>query len=418
MEIGYCHHCNIPLRGKRCDVCGSYPAALRFHELGDIRPASKFEMRVLLSLIPQVEMRNYIRRRLVLLSRQPGLDYRKDVFLDGFKFGTLEYVKDGRWRWRFIPSGKGAALINLVTSHVDFEMRARGHIKGKKIQRDLSGDWEIVKIGPCTGVAVKSAEGAKIKDVYCGKIVTKRRSSMKNAVQGNLGFLRRMEKESVEKIKRSHANYAAFSGGKDSEVALYLAYLAGVRKAVYLNTGLEFPETERFVYNFADFLGVEVIELKPSKSFWEVVEKRGIPTKERRWCTSYLKLEQLKKLHGVIVDGMRKYESLRRMHAPSTRRIGNLRTVYPIFNWLSLDVWLYIHYHGLPYNPLYDMGYERLGCYICPSMLNAEFHILRKTHPELYAKWYDYLLQHGYSQKDIIDGKWRWSELPPKLREL
>ncbi len=418
MEIGYCPRCNIPLRGKRCDICNAHPYSLRFHELGDIRPASKYERGLLSKLIPFKEIRSYISRRIILLARQPGLDYRKDVFLDGFKFGTLEYIKSQKWRWRFVPTGKGAALIYGLTSHIDFELRGKGHMKGKKIEKEVSGDWAIIKINACTGVAVKEERGAKIKDVYCGRIATKKRSDMRNAVQGNRFFLEKIEKEAVEKIKRSHANYVAFSGGKDSEVALYLAHLAGVKKAVYLNTGLEFPETQRFVYNFADFLGVELIELSPPKSFWEVVDERGIPTKDRRWCTKYLKLQQLRNLRGVIVDGMRKYESLRRMHAPSTRRIGGLRTVYPLFNWLSLDVWLYIHYRGLPYNPLYDMGFERLGCYTCPSMLNAEFHRMKKTHPQLFRRWFEYLKKQGYGEEEIMDGKWRWNNLPPKLREV
>ena len=126
----------------------------------------------------------------------------------------------------------------------------------------------------------------------------------------------------------------------------------------------------------------------------------------------------IEKLRGVILDGLRKFESLRRLHAPSTRKLGSLTTVYPIFNWLSLDVWLYIHYRGLPYNPLYDMGFERLGCYICPSMLNAEFHLLKRTHPDLFRKWYEYLLHQGYSKEEIMDGKWRWENIPPKLRRI
>ncbi|MCD6275392.1 MAG: phosphoadenosine phosphosulfate reductase family protein [Thermoplasmata archaeon] len=418
MEIGYCRRCNIPLRDKRCEICGSYPLSLRFHELGDIRPASHYEMDILLSLIPFREVKNYLRRRIVLLAKQPGLDYRKDIFVDGFKFGVLEYIKDGRWRWRFVPTGKGVALIHHLTSHVDFEMRAKGHMKGKKIDRKIDKDWEIVKLGNCVAIAVKERKGVKIKDVYCRKIMERKRSTLKDAVRGNTKFLERIEREAVEMIIKSKARYVAFSGGKDSEVALYLSYLAGVKKAVFLNTGMEFPETVRFVYNFVDFLDMELIELSPQKSFWDLVEEMGIPTKDRRWCTKYLKLEQLKKLQGVIVDGLRKYESLRRLHSPSTRKIGNLRTIYPIFNWLSLDVWLYIHSKGLPYNPLYDMGFERLGCYMCPAMLNAEFHRVKVTHPELFKRWYEYLRKIGYTHEEIMDGNWRWKEPPPKLKEL
>mgnify|MGYP000312396717 CR=1 FL=1 len=249
MDIGYCQKCNIPIRGESCGICHSSPSSLKFHDFGDIRPALSYERKILLSLIPYKEMKSYLRRRLILLSKQPGLDYRKDVFLDGFKFGTLEYIKDIRWRWRFIPTGKGAALIYHVSKVYDLEIQPRGHMKGKKINKEIDCDWKIAKIGKCVGSVVREEKGSK---------------------------------------------NVAFSGGKDSEVVLYLAHLAGVERAVYLNTGLEFPETERFVYNFADFLGVELIELRPSNSFWDFVKEKGIPTKDRRWCTKYLKLEQLK----------------------------------------------------------------------------------------------------------------------------
>ncbi len=418
MEIGYCKKCNIPVLGERCSLCGLPVQKIRFHDLGDIRPASKFELEKLRFLIPFRDVKNYLSRRVVLLSRQPGLDYRKDVFIDGFKFGTLEYVKDREWRWRFIPTGRGAMLIHILTGHEDFSLKSGGHWKGKKIDRHITGDWAIARIGKCIALAVNTGENVRIKDVYCRPVQTARRSSIKDMIEGNLTMIHKKERKGVEIIQKTGADYAAFSGGKDSEVSLYLAHLAGVKKAVFLNTGLEFPETERFVYNFADFLGVELIELRPKKDFWSLVNEKGIPTKENRWCTAYLKLNLLKNLRGVIVDGMRKYESLRRMHAPTTRRIGNLRTVYPIYNYLSLEVWLYIYYRQLPYNPLYDMGYERLGCYMCPSMLNAEFHNLKRTHPQLFQRWYRYLRKSGYSHEEIMDGKWRWNTLPPKLRKI
>ncbi len=418
MEIGWCPRCNVPVRGKKCNICGSEPHQIKFHDLGDIRPASEYEKKILISKIPFKEVKNYVRNRIVLLSRQPGLDYRKDVFIDGFRFGTLEYVKNGRWRWRFYPSGKGAALMYHLTGHICFDIDSSKHLKGKKLKREIDGEWDIMSSGNCIGVVIRTGDGVKIKDIYCKPVRHRKRASMKDAVRANMGYLRYMEKKGVKIIEKNRATMAAFSGGKDSEVSLYMATLAGVSKAVFVNTGMEFPETERFVYNFADFLGVELVELHPDSDFWDLIKNNGIPTKDHRWCTAALKINTLKKLSGTMVDGMRKYESERRMHAPQTRRIGNLKVIYPIFDALALDVWLYIMWKGLPYNPLYDMGYERLGCYMCPSMLNAEFHNLKKTHPELFKKWSRYLKSCGFSNEDILDGLWRWKTPPPKIREL
>ncbi len=405
--------------GERCNICGSENLRkLKFHDMGDIRPILREERNILLGKIPFKEVRDYLKNRLILVARQPGLDYRRDIFVDGFRLGTLEYIKDGRWRYRFIPSGKGASLFYTLSGIIDFEVEMKGHIKGKKLPRKISSDWEIFSTGNCIGVAVPSREGSKIKDVFCRRVKPKKKSILEDAVHANMAHLANMEKNAMQLIKRKKAKFVAFSGGKDSEVALYLAHLAGVNKAIYANTGLEFPETERFVYNFADFLGIELIEVKPKSDFWKMADNLGIPTKDNRWCTHALKLDSLKRFSGVIVDGTRRYESMARFTKGSEYRMGNLRVIYPIIDWLALDVWLYIHMKNLPYNPLYDMGYERIGCYMCPAMLNAEFHRVRKTHPHLYRRWYRYLLKHGFTRDEIIDGIWRWKNLPRKIKEL
>lgn len=38
----------------------------------------------------------------------------------------------------------------------------------------------------------------------------------------------------------------------------------------------------------------------------------------------------------------------------------------PIIDWTHKDIWDYIRSNHMPYNPLYDMGYKRVGCVGCP----------------------------------------------------
>jgi len=38
----------------------------------------------------------------------------------------------------------------------------------------------------------------------------------------------------------------------------------------------------------------------------------------------------------------------------------------PIIDWTHADVWTYIRANNIPYNPLYDEGYKRVGCIGCP----------------------------------------------------
>lgn len=67
--------------------------------------------------------------------------------------------------------------------------------------------------------------------------------------------------------------YVSFSGGKDSTVLLHLVRsLYPNIPAVYIDTGLEYPEVKKHVYKQDN-----VIILRPSMSFKQVIEKYGYP---------------------------------------------------------------------------------------------------------------------------------------------
>ena len=83
--------------------------------------------------------------------------------------------------------------------------------------------------------------------------------------------------------------YISFSGGKDSTVLLHIARrLYPNIKAVFVDTGLEYPEIRQFVKMFDN-----VDWIKPKMTFKQVIEKYGYPfiSKEVSEC----------------VDGARKY---------------------------------------------------------------------------------------------------------------
>ena len=109
--------------------------------------------------------------------------------------------------------------------------------------------------------------------------------------------------------------YVSFSGGKDSTVLLDIARrIYPDIEAVFVDTGLEYPEIREFVNTFDN-----VTTLRPKMSFKEVIEKYGYPviSKEVAKCLYYSRLGSEwanKKLNGTynqFAERFVKYEPLK-----------------------------------------------------------------------------------------------------------
>jgi phosphoadenosine phosphosulfate reductase len=93
----------------------------------------------------------------------------------------------------------------------------------------------------------------------------------------------------------------SYSGGKDSDVILELAKMSGIPfRAIYKNTTIDPPGTIKHCRE----KGVEIFQ--PKKSFMQIIEKKGMPTRRARFCCSELK--EYKVLDRAI-QGIRKTES-------------------------------------------------------------------------------------------------------------
>lgn len=116
--------------------------------------------------------------------------------------------------------------------------------------------------------------------------------------------------------------YVSFSGGKDSTVLAHLAarYLSSFRtppwelNLVFVNTGLEYPEIQKFVNEYAAWLRrdfprvtVNLVRLRPKMNIRQVVEKYGysIVSKEVADCITDAKRNpnslRMKRLRGEAV---------------------------------------------------------------------------------------------------------------------
>lgn len=186
----------------------------------------------------------------------------------------------------------------------------------------------------------------------------------------DLAIERLREFERAALARSPDGYWLAFSGGKDSVVILDLAKRAGVKFAAhYSATGIDPPELVRFVRTFAD---VQI--RKPKLSIVALCRKRStLPRRAARFCC-----EVLKETGGdghVIVTGVRWEESNRRsqrkMAEPCYRK-GNRSFLHPIIDWSTADVWAYIRERGLRYCSLYDEGWRRLGCVLCPMTRDVD----------------------------------------------
>ena len=98
--------------------------------------------------------------------------------------------------------------------------------------------------------------------------------------------------------------YVSFSGGKDSTVLLHIAReLYPDIEAVFVNTGLEYPEIQKFVKTFDN-----VTILRPKMRFDKVIKEYGYPviSKSVSNCVRGAKLGQQSRinlLNGKDVDG-------------------------------------------------------------------------------------------------------------------
>ena len=167
--------------------------------------------------------------------------------------------------------------------------------------------------------------------------------------------------------------WLAFSGGKDSAVIHRLAELAGVPFQAHLSvTTVDPPELLYHVRRHYP----EVVWHRPEKPLWARVIEHGMPpTRTARWCCREYK---------ECVGGDRTVIGVRAEESPArakrwgvVTRMGRRVMISPIIDWTEADVWEFHRAEGIPYCSLYDEGFKRLGCVLCPMSLTVDEHIAR-----------------------------------------
>jgi phosphoadenosine phosphosulfate reductase len=263
------------------------------------------------------------------------------------------------------------------------------------------------------------------------------------AVEANSPLLQWLEKEAIKFIRTTITEVAkppvvAFSGGKDS-----LAVLLLVRKAItdeefhvmFINTGIEFPETVENVATVVSTFGLTkqlLIGEVEENQFFRVLEQYGFVARDYRVCCKTVKLGPTTQLidehfpEGCLsFIGQRRYESRRRSQARRVWRnpwVPNQIGASPIHNWTALMIWLYLLQERAPFNVLYRRGFERIGCMYCPASDMSEFTSIQASHPKAWARWNEVALriaeQRGLPKEWVKYGFWRWKNHPVPIRKM
>ena len=217
--------------------------------------------------------------------------------------------------------------------------------------------------------------------------------------------------------------FVSISGGKDSDVMKHIVDIAfnelreeGIDvdyNLIAFNTSNDTAETYKHLKQHHKMTKENIIS--PEVGFYQwIVDKKNYftPTRFVRNCCSTYKEGQLTKIMGKKEDtltflGMRSPESVKRKDYDfdlneAQKKIGKKPNVpenwlrfLPIVKWTDAEVWLYILNRKMKYNDMYNKGFNRIGCLICPYQSDVVELLIKNHYPKQWKRWVD-ILAKGY----------------------
>lgn len=402
---------------------------------------------------------------IILLNHVGSEDQMEEIIFYGNSIGTRRYdLKSSKWQIKLNANGLSLLNTKITKRWVKVDGIAEEKISqgaNVLIPGVIDADPEIVygdyiaivdnEFNVIAGGIARIDEKDRhnhVKGVYAKNYLSvnkeykpkKNDFTWKDVIKLNKEELEKLENTAIEFINKIKNDLGlpvmiSYSGGKDSLVTYALVNKAlpdTDYKVLFVDTGIEFPETVKYVKESSKILGFQdklIIEKVPPEVFWKAFEMFGPPGRDFRHCCKFAKLAPIKRAidrlyqgeHCISFVGQRRYESFQRTGSDVWQNsyISNQINASPIQNWNALMIWMYIMWKDLPYNPLYDTGYERIGCWACPSSDMAQFSILKKNHTDLYEKLYaavdKWKEEKGLSEDYWRYGLWRFKNIPRKI---
>ena len=436
---------------------------------GDVRPAKKVELERIRrtaveqfgegsgrALLPDDEMA-------VVLNKAPAEDRMDEVIIDGVVVATMRY--DPLEGWRLLPRLGGADRIVKVATRgvVGLDEDAVPFIEDGKsvLAPGVASASDLVQVGDdvivvdpdrravAVGQARMSGRDMVDEDYgVCVKVRHHRRTgdtmaepgpigNWDDVIEANRAHMERMVDKGMDFVtlvaeEEDLPVAVSFSGGKDSLAMLLIVLEAGMRPpVVFVDTGIELPETVEHVHDVARRHDLELIIEETEHDFVERSAEFGPPARDYRWCCKTQKLGPVARAlnnrfpGGMITFiGQRRYES-----GPRSRSGARWRNPWvpgqvgasPIQDWTGLHVWLLLMMRDEPANPWYDLGLERIGCYPCPATDLADLEIVEEHFPG-YARWKEFLAEWaeatGRDQRWVDLNLYRFHKVPKYMTEI
>ncbi|MFW9847363.1 MAG: phosphoadenosine phosphosulfate reductase family protein, partial [Candidatus Thorarchaeota archaeon] len=467
----WCDECNVPRPAEtECSICGTTPRKVEISPPGDPYPAMEGHLSRAIETIDSqfgegVGKKLLPSEKTIVLNKVSSIDAMYEFVVDGHIIGRLRFdiPKAGYTFLLTLEGGRRVGQLSKLKWVTCYEEVLRylkdganlmlpgvaGCDSGIEVNDEV---WVTDSDGAVIGVGIARMSGeemarstkgfaVKIRDVGDPQkpCMNPNPASWEKAVEANSMDIERIEKEAIAFIKRTMEKQSlpvvvGFSGGKDS-LATYLLVEKALEEApplFFMDTGLELPETIEYVREFAGRHQARIISQEASDRFWEAVDDFGPPARDFRWCCKVLKLGPAamaisEEIGGDTLSfmGQRRLESFQRSvedRVSSNPWVPGQTSANPIQNWNALEVWLYTFREKEPFNPMYNRGYHRMGCYLCPASPLAEIESLKETHPRLYSKWMSKLSEWaeklGFPYEWAELGFWRWKSLPPSQLKM